>query len=428
MPRLHRLPLPGIALLFAALVAGPAATCAAGTLTLAGAWERVRAAHPSFAAADAAIAADEAAAAQAGRGLNPELVLDVENFAGSGEFAGFDGAELTLLAAQTWTLGGKPALRRAEAEAAVRGARFAAAVSTQGLEAELTRTFVAVLGAQRRVALADTAVAVATRDLAAVGRRVDAGAESRLASQRSHLAAADARRAAARARDELGGARRRLAILWGGDASALPPAVGDLDSLVLAPAWDDVAAAADSCPAVRLADLARERADAAVDVARSLGSSDVTTAAGWRHFRGSGDNALVASVALPLPLRDTNRDGVRAARGEAARAAADVEAVRFRVRAEVADVWNRLTTSRADVETIRGEILPAAVAAMAEAQHAYAVGRFSLTDMLAVRRDWAAWEAELVDALVRHHTAAADLSALLGAPTFTPVFSPEVSR
>ena len=99
-----------------------------------------------------------------------------------------------------------------------------------------------------------------------------------------------------------------------------------------------------------------------------------------------------------------------------------------RLRAELADAWSRLATSRADAAAIRGEILPAAAAAMAEAQRAYAVGRFSLTDMLAVRRDWAAWEAELVDALERHHTAATDLATLLGVPPFDPVFAPEVSR
>jgi len=103
------------------------------------------------------------------------------------------------------------------------------------------------------------------------------------------------------------------------------------------------------------------------------------------------------------------------------------------------DAGIKLVSQWAEIGALRGYISLAYVrqaqddglaarAAMSEAQHAYAVGRFSLTDVLAVRRDWAAWEAELLDALVRHHTAAADLTALLGEAPFPRVFTLEVSR
>jgi len=60
--------------------------------------------------------AREADALQAGLGPNPELELEIENFGGSGEVAGFQGAETTLALSQLVELGDKRRKRLAVAE------------------------------------------------------------------------------------------------------------------------------------------------------------------------------------------------------------------------------------------------------------------------------------------------------------------------
>jgi outer membrane protein TolC len=84
------------------------------------------------------------------------------------------------------------------------------------------------------------------------------------------------------------------------------------------------------------------------------------------------------------------------------------------LKTELAGVWSRLATSHADVLALRNDTLPSAAAAMREALRAYQSGGYSLTDVFAVRRSWAEWQLAYVDALARHHIAAADLAALLG--------------
>lgn len=390
------------------------ATTSAHALTLDEAWQRVLAGHPALAASAAGLQAREALVLQAGRGLNPELEFEVENFAGSGGFSALDEADLTLVLAQTWERGGKAGHRRALAEAELEAGRTADDLVHLTLRSDLERAWVQVLAARQRVALADTLARVADRDRQAVDRRVAAGAESRISAQRVRLEWSAARRERDRTRESLHAARLRLGSLWGDDQASFAPVDGELGRLVSVPSWTEVLGQIETSPATRLttADLAGARA--AVDLAASDGAVDLTTAAGLRHFRGSDDYAFVASVGIPLPVRDRNRDARRAAAADVARLEAGVHAAAVDLKAGLADAWKRLASSQSDVLAIRRDMLPAAVAALDEARSAYARGAYSLTDVLAVRRTWVEWELALVDALADHHLAAADLASLLG--------------
>ncbi|RKZ15156.1 hypothetical protein DRQ50_07895 [bacterium] len=386
----------------------------AHALTLDEAWQQVLAGHPALAASAADLEARQARVEQAGRGLNPELEFEVENFAGSGGFSSFDDADLTLLLSQTWERGGKADSRRALANAELEKGRTANELALLTLHTDLARSWVEVLAARRRVAQADTLTAVADRDRQAVARRVAAGAESRIASQRAHLGWAAARREGDRAREALHTARLRLGALWGDDQAAYDPVEGDLERLMVVPTWTEVLDRIPTSPVTRLTTAELAGARAAVELATSSGAVDLTTAAGLRRLSGTDDYAFVAAVGIPLAVRNTNRDAQRAAAADVVRFDADVRAAEVSLKAELADAWGRLSSSRADAVSIRRDMLPAAGAALDEARTAYSRGAYSLTDVFAVRRTWVEWQLAHVEALTLHHLAAVDLAALLG--------------
>ena len=392
----------------------PAGAGAREVLTLDDAWQRVLAHHPALVAVAADLEARQADLEQAGRGLNPELGFEVENFAGSGEYHSLEAADLTLMLAQTWELGGKADSRRTAARAGINASRTAADLARVQLRADLTRAFVTVMAAQRKVVLADTLAHVADEDRKAVDRRVAAGAENRVEAQLARLAWGAARRERDRSWQHLQAARAALGALWNDDWAGFPEVEDHLDDLVPIPEREEIFARLDNSPAARLAAAEVVRSRATVDVARAQGKINLTTALGLRHFRGLDDNALVMTVGIPLLVRDTNRDAQRAAAADVARSEAEARAAIVDLKTTVAAVWYELASSQSDVLAIRRDMLPAAARAMEEAVRAFDLGRYSLTDVIIVRRAWNTWQLNLVDALARHHLAAAELAVLLG--------------
>ena len=101
----------------------------AGVLSLRDALALALERSPELAAFSWDVRVREAQALQAGLLPNPELELEVENFAGSGEVSGFDGSETTVALSQLVETAGKRSKRRraGELDAAVAGWEYEAA-------------------------------------------------------------------------------------------------------------------------------------------------------------------------------------------------------------------------------------------------------------------------------------------------------------
>ncbi len=78
---------------------------------------RIHAQHPLLQAAAEAAGAAQARLDNAGRRANPELEVEWENLAGTGDFGGTGASELTVLLSQELALGGKLDHRRQAAYA-----------------------------------------------------------------------------------------------------------------------------------------------------------------------------------------------------------------------------------------------------------------------------------------------------------------------
>jgi outer membrane protein TolC len=110
-------------------------------VSLAEALARASSTSPIITAAEADVAAAQGRAQQAGFRPNPELDLEVENFAGTGGFSGLDDAETTLAIGQRFELGGKRSARRRAGEAEVEAVRLRLEVARADLERDVPRTF-----------------------------------------------------------------------------------------------------------------------------------------------------------------------------------------------------------------------------------------------------------------------------------------------
>ena len=291
------------ALLAGALIASSGAALAE-PVSLAQALAQGAEKSPRVAEGKAKADAAEARARQAGASPNPELSVEVENFAGTGVFQGFRSTETTLALSQRIELGGKRSARVAVASSE----RDFAYLSYRAAEADLARdvrvAHAELRAAEDRAVLARENVAQA-RELARTARLlVEAGRDPPLRQLRAEAVLAEAQAEEARAFGELLAARRLLADLIGSSdpelsatpiydeaaPGALPPATPSLDE--------------------QLAAAERDAAQARIRVAQAEAVPDITASGGVRRISDGRETAFVAGFSIPLPVRNRNRGGI----------------------------------------------------------------------------------------------------------------------
>jgi len=404
----------------------PASAAAAPALTLDAALDRALARSPRLSALAEEIGAREFAALQTGLPANPELSIEMENFAGSGEFSGTDGAETTLRLSQLLELGGKRGRRQEVGRLELELARREYDLARGEVLAETRERFLAVLVAQRRLALAEEQAGLAQRMAQAVTERIAAGKTAAIEQVRFRPLSAEARLRRDNARLELHAARIALAAAWGSDRVDFATAVDRLEEFPPLPHWPEIAARIEVSPELALRRDELRRADRLLALERADRVPDLTVSLGARSIEETGDHALVAGLSLPLPLFDRNQGGVGAARARLAKAREEERATQSRLHVELAEAWHRVQAARSEVEMLRGEILPAAEEGYAAVAYGYQVGKFGLLEALDAERTLFETKSRYVDALTACHQAVSELERLLGGelPAQPPLIPP----
>lgn len=392
---------------FVALALSSATVVHGQTLTLEDAIARAIAASPQGAAT--AARADALTAARAGADTRPAATIDVmaENF-------GFGGDELRrqiqigATYSQRIERGGKRAARVAVADADLDVARAEAIVRRLETATAVQRLYVEVQAAEASIGIARERVAIAEQLAREVGRRVTEARDPLFAGTRARTQLAEAKvdlKLAEHARDA---ALRRLASLWGGDATGLTVDAGRF-LMVEGPTGLLQPAAAD----LAIFDARRRRASSELSLQQAGARTDPTWTAGPRYI-GTGDVALVAGVSLPLANRGLNRANIARAEAEARQVEADLAVERFQRNQAITLAAEKVEETRHEVEAIRDQVVPGAVRTLAEVRAGYNRGGFTFLDVSTAQTALHEARARMVRAAARHHEARADLDRLTG--------------
>ena len=345
-------------------------------VTLAEALSRAAASSPTLAAAEADVAAAVGRAQQAGFRPNPELGLEIENFAGTGGFSGVDDAESTLSVGQRFELGGKRPARERAAQAEVDAARLRLAVARADLEQQVRDAYAEAYADSRRVELARDQFMRADNLQTIATELVDAGREPPLRALRARTAALEAVGRVRAAEAEYAEAQRALAALWGGGEDLPEPTAAE--TLAAPSAVIDPASALD----VRLAEAEVATSIAVVERERTLSRPDVTVSVGARQFRGTDDTALVFGASMPIGLFDRNQGNIAAANAERTGAEARRNAALAGAIRRTRDAQAALRTAEAQLAFLETQAEPEAIEAVRIAREGFSAGRFTLLDVL----------------------------------------------
>ena len=379
------------------------------SITLAEATARAVASSPDLAALAAGIDAAAGAARQAGAWANPELEVEVENLATSGAT---EAEQTTAVLSQRLELFGTRRLRGEAAAAEAAGAASELEQRRRDVAAAAEHAYIALLGAQESLALAEEGARVAAEVAAAVAALVAAGEVSPIEAARARAEAERARIDVVGAGRDLDLARRALATLCGASEPDFERADGSLAGDVPVPPAAALDAAIAASPALARLDAAVAAQEARREGAAKLALPELTVRAGYRRFAGAGDG-WVAAVALPLPLA-TAYGGARAeATANAARARGERTAAEASLRGALRDAAISLAAAREEVRLLREEVVPRVEEVFAAVDEGYRAGKFRLLDLLDARRTLTTARRDQVAALVRMNTARAELDRFL---------------
>ena len=372
--------------------------------------------NPKLAAFGWEVRAGEARTLQAGLFANPEIEIEVENFAGSGELQGFQGAEITIHLRQLIELAGK------------RGKRARVAALERDLTAwdyeaarldvltQVTQAFVEVLSAQERLALNAELVRLAEQVFSTVAERVKAGKVSPVEETKASVELSTSRMALVRAQRDLEAARKRLVAAWGGSTPAFASAQGTLEAIAAIPPAEQLTERLMQNPEIARWAIEMAQRRATVELAKARRIPDPTIGGGFRHARETGDNALVMSVSMPLPVFDHNQGGFLEARYQLAKSEEERRAAEIQGRASLAEAYAALSSAFGEATTLKNEVLPGAQRAFDAASEGYRQGKFGFLDVLDAQRTLFEARGRYLEALVAYHQAVAEVERLIGEP------------
>lgn len=358
---------------------------------------------------------------------NPTLDVDVENFAGSTAYRGTDAAEYTVRLGQVIELGGKRSARINQARLSDTAAQWDYESRRLLVLGAVAEGFVAVVGAQQRVALAEHSLSIAQQAVQIANERVTTGKSAPVEAARAQLALTDARLTVARSQRQLITARTQLAASWGSSVPHFTQAAAVVDDLVAPPPFDLLAARLPQHP-----DLLRSQAEAdsqasLVELERATAVPDVTVGAGYRRFSADDNHAFVASASIPLPVFDRNRGAIAEAQHRLAKARAQRHAAEVTLTSELTATYQRFSSAYEACEQLKRESVPVAEKIYLDVEAGYRAGKFSYLDLLEAQRTVAAIRLQFIDATVDYHQAVAILERLSGGPLPAITASPDAS-
>lgn len=381
-------------------------------LTLEEAVGKALAGSPRLQAFGSGMAAARGELAQAGAWANPEIGVEMENVAGSGDYKGFDAAEMTYGVTQAFQIGGKLSAQEDIASRGLELARLDYQVAALDVVRDVTVAYAAAVAAEEKMRLATEQQELAQDVLRSVSVRVGAAAAPLIQKSRAEVELSTARIALDTAMRERDIAREALAALMG-EAHVLPV----LDSA----AFYTIARPQESSEDDRLRSnpdrvklhSGLEQSRARFELEKALAIPDPSVSVGLRDFRDSGDQALVLGVSLPIPVFNGNRGNIDKARHEVSRTEQENRDAVLQLNAALMRAGQQMESAYLRADTLKNEILPSADKAFRLAREGYGLGRFPYLEVLDAQRSLFDVKQQHIEAIREFHEAKAQVERLM---------------
>jgi len=391
-----------------------------GPISLEKAIELALIADPLLAASDFASSAAKSRSNQARAFPNPEIILELENFGGEGDFRGTRQAELTGVLSQRIELGGKRRHRMDAANFETQAASAEMEVTKRLVVARTTSDFYGLLGAKAQLAIAEEKASNAQRLLPALKRRVEAGASPQVELSRGQVAFDLARIERDQAQNALQVAKSHLASNWQGSGVEIEIITGKLPQNQRPKIeFEKLADALADHPRLKSSVASKSKASADYRSEKAQRIPDLTLGVGARQIRETDDTVLLFSATLPIPVWDRNSGAVEAKRQLAAKSEADQQVVERNLYRQLSSAYGALVSACDETRRLNQTIVPSATRNLQELEDGYAQGRFGVLELLDATSVLADARNREITSLVECSSSAAEVEYLTGLNPFT---------
>lgn len=370
--------------------------------------------NPTLAVFSHEVEARELEALQAGFYPNPELSIEMENFVGSGDFSGTESAETTVLVSQRFELGDKRRQRQAVGRLDKKLVEHEYAAARVELVAETTTRFVAVLAAQHRLTLAEEQSDLASKVLATVDERIAAGKTANIERLQFQTLLVESQLRHEQAKQNLTTVRHSLAALWNQEEIDFSTVKGVFEQLPTLPELSDLSQKLPQSPTIIIQQTAVLKAGENLALEQAKSIPDLILSVGGKNFKETNDHALVAGVAISLPLFDRNQGGIGAAQARQAQALKAARAAQISQKTALREIWQRLQLAHREANLLRHELLPAVQKSFDAITYGYQVGKFGYLEVLDAEQALFEAKSRYIDSLTTCHQTYAELEQLLG--------------
>jgi cobalt-zinc-cadmium efflux system outer membrane protein len=156
------------------------------------------------------------------------------------------------------------------------------------------------------------------------------------------------------------------------------------------------------------------RRAAQVDLEHAKSIPDLRVGAGVRQFNENDSTAIVASVAIPLPIFDRNDGNIAAAESRLTKAETDALAVRDDLLRALIEAVGELEVAATQLNGLKRDVLPVAQTAFDRTKIGYDEGKFDLLNVLDVQRSVFEVRLDLLNARADYEKARVKVEALIG--------------
>lgn len=350
---------------------------------------------------------------QAGLLPNPEVVLETENFAGSGNYSGFNSAEFTMGVQQTVEMGGKRFHRKNAANHATSKIRQQSIARILAILSEVQFSIVRYTVAKERLVLSKKRLGLANRTHNRVKVRVSAARDSELEHAKVDIEKKIAEIELGKAKKEFHVAKSQLSRLLGGRIDSTTDLDWVLKFLPALPEKNTVFQSTSHTSQNKIFEFNKLRAEANFKLAQAQAVPNPTIGIGARKFNDNKKTAFLASLSIPIPILDRNQGGIKQAREELVKARAEKEEGMLSIREEALKTWEEFSTALDEVRIYQKNIIPSAKKAYLRASEAFSAGRLSLLNLLDAQRTLIEVQEARLASILSLHQAKANMDFLM---------------
>lgn len=354
--------------------------------------------------------------------LLPEfrLTTELENVAGSGEFAGVDAGELTLSLSSVIELGGQRDARLSLITARQRELESAQQLLTLDVLTQVTHQFIRVVAAQEQLTVRQDAHQLAQENLRLLTKQVQAGRMPDVELMRAQAALARANIDVGNAQQQLDSERIHLSAYWGNTTPSFSEVRANLFAFSEVASLPELLAQLEKNTDLVLLASAAQVSTAELQQAQTQGSRNLEWSAGVRHLQASNDSALVFGLSVPLGARHRASGAIATAAANLESAEFQQESTKIQLKAQLTSLSKAHKQALAEVKSLQIEVLPPLKNAMQASTEAFNRGRYSYLELNLAQRELLETQSALITAAARAQTLGANIERLTGAPSLEP--------